>query len=298
MNITMAIRKEAVHLLRQLLGDAEAEDILRLAKRQDDLELKGRLRLDQVFKDMNERVVESLSSWEEIDEREIYDTLLNVLVINSFKVMEDSIKSAEKKIGKRSKSELAAPPKGKIPRSLSGLMKMWDDYRNREYIPKRERELAKKIKAAYLKKVREVWLEESHGFRTGKTTKETLTERIQKAAKAPYSRAKMIVETETTRYYNAARKSVYDTSNDVTHYLFIAIRDARTTKWCKSRDGLVYEKGSEYLKRETPPCHWCCRSEIIPLLLIIPSHLKLIHDKSLQRGNRKVVPLPRGWNAA
>lgn len=294
----MAIRKEAVQLLRQLLGDSEAEDILRLAKKQDELELKNRLRLDEVFKEMNKTVVESLSSWEEIDEREIYDTVLNVLVINSFRTMESAIKAAEKKVGKRTKEELAAPPKGKIPRTLSGLMKKWDEYKAREYIPPREQELAKKIKAAYLKKIREVWLEESQGFRSGKTTKETLTERIQKASKAPYARAKMIVETETTRYYNAARKAVYDASNDVTHYLFIAIRDARTTVWCRTRDGLVYEKNSEYLKKETPPCHWWCRSEIIPLLLMNPSHAKLIRDKSKQRGNRKCAPLPRGWNAA
>lgn len=291
----MAIRKEAVSLLRQLLGNAETEEIVRLATHQDDLERKARLGLDEIFDQLDELVVEDLSSWREINEREIYERILNLLVINSFRTMESAIRSAEKKIGKQKKSSLAAPPKGKIPRSLSGLMKMWDEYRNREYIPPREEKLAKRIKEAYLKKVREVWEEESHGFRTGKTTKETLTERIQKASKASYSRAKMIVETETTRYYNAARKSVYDTSNDVTHYLFIAIRDARTTKWCKTRDGLVYEKGSDYLRKETPPIHWNCRSEIVPLSIMNPSHAKLIRDKSLQRGNRKVAPLPKGW---
>ncbi len=295
MTIPMAIRKEAVHLLRQLLGNSETEYIVRLASKQDELELKNRLKLDEIFEEINETVVEDLSSWREIDEREIYERILNLLVINSFRTMESAIRAAEKKVGKSNLTSLAAPPKGRIPRSLSGLMKMWDEYRNREYIPQREEKLAKRIKEAYLKKVREVWEEESQGFRSGNTTNETLTERIQKAAKAPYSRAKMIVETETTRYYNAARKSVYDTSNDVTHYLFIAIRDARTTKWCKTRDGLVYEKGSDYLRKETPPIHWNCRSEIIPLSIMNPSHAKLIRDKSLQRGNRKVAPLPKGW---
>lgn len=293
----MPIRKEAIHFLRENLGDQETNEILRLAKKQDSLEAKGRRTIDIAFEKINERVVESLSSWQEPDEKMIYEEILEALVFQSFRVTEEAIRSVKNPV-KKTKADLAKPPKGRMPRTLKGLMELWDEWRARTYIPPREREFAKRVKTEYLKKIRSVWEKESYAFRTGKTTKDDVIQKVQEASKSSHARAKLIVETETTRYYNSTRKAIYDLSNDVTHYLFIAIRDQRTTKWCKTRDGLVYEKGSDFLKRETPPCHWNCRSEIVPLTPMNPSHLKLIHDKSIQRGNRKPEPLPKGWNAA
>jgi SPP1 gp7 family putative phage head morphogenesis protein len=119
---------------------------------------------------------------------------------------------------------------------------------------------------------------------------------MKAATRVGAKRGNMIVATETTRYFNQARQAFYDEVPSVTHYLFIAIRDHRTTKWCKSRNGLVFEKGTELFKRNRPPTHYNCRSEIVPLNRFNPRHKAMIDDKSIQAKNNKMEPLLPGWN--
>lgn len=143
----------------------------------------------------------------------------------------------------------------RTPRSLRELMRMWDHYRQNGVVPPRQRELADRIKKAYLKRVKTVWQQHSQDFRSGTEADQyRARQALRDAARMPYARAKMIVETETTHHYNQARRAVYDESDDVTHYLFLAIRDHATTNWCRTRNGLVYRKDSKYLEAETPPC--------------------------------------------
>lgn len=163
-------------------------------------------------------------------------------------------------------------------------------------MPARQKEIAEKIKKAYIKKVQSVWVKYGEEFRSGITAETTEAVRqIKEGADVVYSRAKMIVETETTYYYNKSRRTVYDESPDVTHYLFVSVRDHATTKWCKTRHGLVYKKGDPLLDKETPPIHWNCRSEILPLTWHNPAHRKLIEDLSRRRRNNTCEPLPPGW---
>lgn len=181
-------------------------------------------------------------------------------------------------------------------RSLSDLQKLWDKLRAGK-LPKRQRDLASKIKTAYLRRCRSVWEKYSGEFRTGEQFNQAkVVKIIQKASDGVYARGKMIVETETTRYYNQTRVSIYDQSPDVTHYLFLAIMDVATTKWCKSRHRVVYRKGESVTSRETPPVHWNCRSEMVPLTPANPRHKLLIDNKSMWRINRRPEPLPVGWN--
>lgn len=189
-----------------------------------------------------------------------------------------------------------APPKARMPRSFRELRQMWDRFRRAKYIPPRQRALAERIKAAYLKRVQKEWIRWGEAFRSGQTAdREEAVRAIRRGAGVVKSRAKMIVETETTYYYNKTRREVFDQSADVTHYLYMAIRDHRTTKWCRTRHGLVYAKDDPLLKSETPPIHWNCRSEILPLMTINPRHREFIEDAARQRKNHRCEPLPKGW---
>lgn len=185
--------------------------------------------------------------------------------------------------------------------SLKDLMKLWDRWRKKKVVRKKQQSYADRIKKAYIKKVQSVWKKYSEDFREGNDAdKEFIIDKVKKAAATVKPRAQTIVNTETTRYYNDTKLQIYDQSPDVTHYLFMAIRDFRTTKWCKEgvgRHGIVYTKGSYYIMKERPPCHWNCRSEFLPLSPLNPSHRKIIADMSRHRENRRPAELPPGWNS-
>ena len=195
------------------------------------------------------------------------------------------------------RTQMAAPPKGRIPRSAGALRILWDEYRKTGKMPPRQRELADRVKKAFLKKAQEVFRKHAEEFLAGHVyDKQTAIEAMMRRLAEPYARAKMTVETETTRYYNATRREIYDQSPDVTHYLFAPIRDYATTPWCRDRSGLVYKKGDPLLDRETPPIHWGCRSELLPLTPQNPQHRRMIEDKKRWRRSHSCTPLPPGWN--
>jgi SPP1 gp7 family putative phage head morphogenesis protein len=198
-----------------------------------------------------------------------------------------------------------APRMARQPRTLKDLMELYDRWRRGLWKPRRAVTQGKDLKKRYLDAVQKAWRKHSEDFREGgETTQEEVKREIRKAAKMTSSRAQTIVRTETTRYYNQARRAYYDGSPDVTHYLFMAVRDKATTIWCTSntvngkrgRHGLVYSKDDPLLKKETPPCHYNCRSELLPLNRFNPSHQRLINDKSLARRNHQCAPLLPGWN--
>lgn len=205
------------------------------------------------------------------------------------------------------KTKLAKPPAIRIPKSLQSLMKLYDAYRKGKFKPKRAVAQAKAVQKAYLEKVKSVWERHSKDWRSGDVaTQERVVQKIQEAAKTTASRAKNIVRTETTSYYNTARKTFYDESVDITHYLFVAIRDAGTSPWCtpltvngyRGRDGLVYAKADPLCAKECPACHPGCRSEFLPLNRLNPAHLRFIQDRKIQRREHNCFPLLKGWKAA
>lgn len=192
---------------------------------------------------------------------------------------------------------LSAPPKGKQPKSLWALKEAYDEWKRGASKPKRPLTLGQRLQEEYFKKIRRVWKEHSEAWREGDPeAREEARRELQKQGRMAFPRAKMIVETETTHYYNQVRREVYDQSDDVTHYLFVAIRDHRTTAWCKTRNGIVMPKGTEILRTNTPPVHWNCRSEILPLSPKNIRHLALINDPTRRASNRRLEPLPPGWN--
>jgi SPP1 gp7 family putative phage head morphogenesis protein len=196
------------------------------------------------------------------------------------------------------------PPKAILPGSLARIRELYDLYRKTGRLPKRIKDAAKRIKDQYLRKTQSAWRKYSYEYREGDVaTQERVIQKIKDAANTAQARAKTIVRTETTNYYNQTRREIYDRSDAVTHYLFLAIRDQATTKWCtdrtvdgkRGRHGLVYRKDDPLTEKETPACHWNCRSEMVPLIPLNPRHKILIEDDKIQRRNNTCAPLPKGW---
>ena len=215
--------------------------------------------------------------------------------------------STEPKIP-RDTTKLAAGPKApRIPRNPAELQAWWDYYRSfqnlKKKAPQRILVLANKIRTAYVRKVQSIWQSTSTDFQEGKIWDQVpVRAAVQDALRVAESRAQMIVRTETTRYYNQARINYYDQLPAVTHYIFVSIRDKATTPWCRpypqGRNGLVYKKGSDLFKKNSPPCHWNCRSEILPLTPQFDKRDKqLVDDKSRAAENNHPTPLPPGWNS-
>lgn len=228
------------------------------------------------------------------------------ITIAAFKLAEDERELEEKPpIKKRLQSAVEIVHLARTPRTLRDIMRAYDLWRKGLYKPKSVVKKAQDLKKKYLEAVQKVWKRYSLDFREGgETTQAEIRDKIKKAAKTTIPRAQTIVRTETTAYYNQARKSYYDAAKDVTHYLFLAVRDKATTPWCTSltvngkrgRSGLVYAKDDPLLKKETPPIHWNCRSELLPLNKFNPSHQKLINDSTIQRRNHTCAPLPPEWD--
>lgn len=178
--------------------------------------------------------------------------------------------------------------------SLASIFQMWDKWRAGK-ISARQKKNAKDIKQTFLNAVQQFWKKHSEDFRRGDVyDMQGVKDAFHKRAKIPIARADTIVQTEGTRFFNESIKTIYDEADGVTHWFMAAIRDARTTKWCKTRDGLVYRK-DKYYDDLPPPLHWNCRTQILPLSISNPKHRKIIEDKRRWRENHSCEPLPRGW---
>lgn len=202
-------------------------------------------------------------------------------------------------------TELDTKRLAKQPRTLKQIMDLYDRWRKGLFTPKGPARQAQSIKKAYIAAINATWKAFSYDFRNGgEDVQADIVKQVREAGKSTIPRAQTIVRTETTRYYNDARRAYYDKGGDVTHYLFLAVRDKATTPWCTSqkvdgkrgRSGLVYAKDDPLLDAETPPVHWNCRSELLPLNRFNPAHRKLIADPAMQRRNHVCHALPPGWN--
>lgn len=191
---------------------------------------------------------------------------------------------------------LAGPKPG-----LKRIFQMWDQWRKKP--SKAQQKNADHIKKTFLHTVKEFWKTHSADFRRGAVYDlEAVKHAFREKAAIPIARADTIVQTETCRFYVSAIETMYKNVPSISHYLFAAILDKRTTKFCTDftkggRHGLIYTKGTILFEKNSPPCHWNCRSTILPLSLSNPRHRKLIEDQARQAENRSPAPLPRGWNA-
>ncbi len=291
----MTVNVNAILKLKKDLGYRETTEILRLSKKQDTLDRKWQAKMKKYIEALTQQVLENLEQTGRL--RLDFVDFVPILMEHSYDISRKGVESTEHANPVRAQ-RLASVAKKAVPKTYRELRIWWDAYRKKKKVPARQKILSERLRKAYVDKCQEVWKANSQEFLNGNTTSKTqATQAIVKGADVVVSRGKMIMETETTFYYNKARRDVYDGSPDVTHYLFISIRDFATTKWCKSRQGLVYAKGDSILNNETPPIHWNCRSELLPLTPANLSHRKLIEDESKNRRQNIVEPLPPEWMA-
>lgn len=289
----------ALPILLARLGADDREDLKHSAKAAQSVENRSISDFQKLFDAYNKETVRrfghflnpEMPDMSFIEQREIELLLLK----NQFESAKAAILSIKNK--QANKVSLSKYPLPKIPRKYSELMKWWDMTRKNK-APKKIQIQAAEIKKKYLAKCQTTYKKYSVLFRSGVDyDQKAVVKDIERIGETTVSRAKIIVTTETTRYYNGVRRQIYDESDAITHYLFIAVRDYRTTEWCKDRNGLVYDKkDEELLRRETPPTHYQCRSEMLPLTPFNPVHKKLIDNPRLARKNNKPKPLMPGWN--
>lgn len=294
--------------IKQIFTRLGKSDLVRLknsSRTAQYIERKYSAEFDAVMSDILDRAIADLRKDGRLNTND-YD-LEGLIMRHWFDSLRSGFELAE------NDSEFRSDPDAKLagaisrsPRNLKELMALWDLYRKKKYVNRAKRAQAESIKKEYLNKIQDAWRRYSDDFVRGEVFDQRQAfERIKSVTGAPRSRAQTIVNTETTNYYNEARKKIYDASPDVTHYLFVAVRDAATTKWCspnrsnglRGRHGLVYAKGDPLTERERPACHWNCRSEFLPLTRQNPVHLALIEDLSIRRRNVQCHPLPANWAA-
>lgn len=271
--------------------------LVRLAAKQERIEARWRRRFEKRVDEITDELLLSIEvtrqpNWDLVD---FSDTVMN----QSVAVMESGMESAERLPPLPSDiPRLAAkpPPEAKIPRSLPKLREMYDLFRRTKKLPPRQKNIAERLRKEYLERIQKAWKQISEPFQRGEIqSRKEIRDAMRDAIKSTKARASTVATTETTYYYNRSRVETYQQSEDVTHYLFVAIRDKATTKWCKTRDGLVYEAKGTYFENETPPCHWNCRSEVLPLTGRNSKQRALIADKGRARSNNRPEPLPAGW---
>lgn len=280
------------------LGADERVRLWRSAKDAQKLETEWLNRLDAQLRKFDELVFEQLYERGVFRAHEI--DFLPFVLEHSFEAMSEGLREVRRYSPEEPHSKLAGPPRGpRVPLTLGELKALYDKWRKRRDVPPRQKKIAEKLKRDYLKRVQSVWQRHSEDFRQSKVfNMDAVREVFRSQGDMARSRARTIVQTETTFYYNKVRRDYYDRSGDVTHYLFVAIRDKATTKWCSTRQGVVFEKGTKLLEQNTPPCHWNCRSEMLPLTPLNPRHLAMIKDPSRKPSNRHLHPLPKGWNGS
>lgn len=191
--------------------------------------------------------------------------------------------------------KLAKLPLG-IPNRLPPLVKFFADRRMWTKMQKRGFLIVKKLRTAYFKKLDKKFAQIGPDLQNGKISPADVKKELRNAWKATKSRVETIFQTETTNYFNKVQVSFYQDDEDIIGFLFQANRDGSTTDICRSRHGLVYRPGSKLLKKNTPACHYRCRSELIPLANT-PANRKMLEDPSRDPEKRKVTPLPPGWVA-
>lgn len=79
------------------------------------------------------------------------------------------------------------------------------------------------------------------------------------------ARLENIARTETATAYSVGRLAGFRASQVVKAVQFAAILDDRTTDMCEKRDGRIMLLSDPKLNENTPPLHYQCRSNLVPL---------------------------------
>lgn len=304
----MGLNQHTLTHLRAMLSEHDVRRIEDNARIAEALERRWLLRADRLFAELNERVLDAVevtgelpALWGFVDHE-----------LGGF-LLEHELVATETAARTVTPAEFVRARAPKWPTKTARIRALWDQWRKTGALPGRTREQAAAIKVLYIRKMQQLWQDQGRQFIQGRPRvadvdekgpvwnrdafdREAARQAIENAAKVSRARARTIVETETTRYYNDTRLAFYATVDTVVGFLFVAVRDHATTKWCRSRNGVVFAAHSAELRKNTPPCHYNCRSELLPLSRLNPGHRKLLEDAKRRPENNHLVPLLPEWN--
>ena len=186
-------------------------------------------------------------------------------------------------------------PKG-VPRTLRALVDLFKDKNTWPKIMKRSKKVTDLVRKEYLKKLGKKFDQIMPKISSGELTPIEAKKELKQAWKATESRVELIFRTETTTYFSQVQVASFKGVDGIIGFLFDALRDRATTAWCRTRHGLILKPDSPELTKHKPPCHWNCRSHLIPLADTAHNREMLEDtDRDPERTNRKIEPLPAGW---
>ncbi len=308
----MGLNREALARLATMLSTSDVERIENNARVAEHVENLWLLKLDELLRSIVGQILDRMANTGELEIPADLETQIGAFFL------QHALATTVAAGTTITPAEYVRAAKGKAPKfpaSSVEIRKQWDEWRHTGKLPGYTRKQASGIKVVYIRRIQQWWQRGGRDFIHGQPIaqgrdafgtlwnpaafdREAARVAIQNEVAVPRARARTIVETETTRYYNTARVNTYDQIETVGGYLYVIVRDAATTKWCRTRAGMVLLKGETTTRKNTPPCHWNCRSELLPLSRLNPLHRKLLEDVSLRPENRTLEPLPKGWNEA
>jgi SPP1 gp7 family putative phage head morphogenesis protein len=190
--------------------------------------------------------------------------------------------------------KLAAPPDGDLPEGPRALDRVVNNRRYWQRIMRRARALTGRAKTQYLKRLQVQFKRILPLLEIGDMAPREIKAKLAEAWRAPRARAETIFRTETTRYFSKAQVEFFNDNNNIIGFLFDSVRDTSRTSICQTRHGLIYRPGTELLHKNTPACHYNCRSHLIPLV-DDPENQKMLADPKRDPTKVRVEPLPPGW---
>lgn len=180
-----------------------------------------------------------------------------------------------------------------IPDELKNLDQVFQAKRW-EKVMKRSNKLTKRLRKAYLAKLKKTFNKIAPKIHSGEITPQEAKSALMDSWGASKSRVETIFRTETTNYFGRTQVAFFEDDPEIIGFMFDSVRDTSRTAICKSRHGLIYRPGTKLLKDNTPGLHWNCRSHLIALANT-PYNRKLLEDPQRDPNKVSVVKLPPGW---
>ncbi len=209
-------------------------------------------------------------------------------------VIEEAFHSAKyEKEDQQGRKRLARLPTG-LPKNLHDLGQIFNDRKYWQKIMKRSKILTDRLKRQYLQKLKDQFKVLMPRISSGEFSPQDAKMVMKQVWHASKPRVETIFRTETTKYFAETQINYFSDDSDIIGFLFDSVRDSSRTEICRSRHGLVYKPGTKELTKNSPPCHYNCRSHLIALANT-EYNRKLVSEQGRNPNSAKVVPLPRGW---
>jgi hypothetical protein len=186
-------------MLRDHLDGSDIARLKQSAEKATEIERKYRQKMEVEYQKVEKAIEESIIKWGKIRPDCVnFESIIVENAIDSAKQgfdlaeKQEPKKDRKKRLAKKVTGKAKAPVKGNFPRSLSGLMEMYDNWkRGKKKLP-RQQELADSLKKKYLDKTQDVWKKYSKQWREGNSgDRRAIIEKVKKAGRTTQARARI-----------------------------------------------------------------------------------------------------------